>query len=146
MRDWKKVFAISMYLIALVIEGSAQYRLATRGETNPFDSAVIVRLDRYRAETLKFELADKLIDSLNFELRLTTLSLARRDTAIANLITRIAEQGKTIDRQQITISDLNYNIQRVLRMSQGKTILGKLLRKREFWFGAGALTAILISK
>src|SRR5688500_14284283 len=125
MHDLKKVFAISTFLIALAIEAQGQYRLVTRGEPSPFDSAVLIRIDRYRAESLKFELADKLIDSLNFELRLMTTSLSRRDTAIANLIERITRQGKTIDRQQIVIADLNYNIQRALRMQEGKTILGK---------------------
>lgn len=54
----------------LTSEASAQtdlYRLLIKGQPSPFDSAVAVRLDRYREETKKLALGQQLVDSLSEE-------------------------------------------------------------------------------
>jgi len=144
MTNWK---GLSVILIFLTVHGSdAQYKLLTRGEPSPYDSGVVTRLDRYREETKKFDLADKLIDSLKAEINSMSIYSFRKDTTILIMTRMNAEQTKTISRQQITIDDLNFNMKRIIRMTEGKTILGKLIRRKEVWFGAGFITAILISK
>ena len=55
----------------LTSEATAQqenlYRLLIKGQPSPFDSAVAVRLDRYREETKKLALGQQLVDSLTEE-------------------------------------------------------------------------------
>lgn len=48
---------------------NAQYQKLLRGQPSPFDTAVAVRIDRYRVEGLKIKLADHLIDSLLLEIK-----------------------------------------------------------------------------
>jgi len=64
MKNYKTFLIALIFLIAQIFEASAQYKKLTKGQPNPFDTAVAVRIDRYRAETLKLKFASTLVDSL----------------------------------------------------------------------------------
>src|SRR5688572_25735081 len=71
-RHLKNVFAILILVHVLTSEVTAQavhpqYRLLVKGQPSPFDSAVAVRLDRYREETKKLAIGQQLVDSLTEE-------------------------------------------------------------------------------
>lgn len=149
MKSWKGHTVIWIFLTVPVFNVFSQYKLLTRGQPSPYDSAVAVRLDQYRKETQKIDLGERLIDSLKAELAAMRIFVIHKDSLTFIDRATILQQARTIDRQQITIDDLNFNIQRVAKLgvaSTGKTILGKLFRKPEFWFGAGLITGIIIAK
>ncbi len=56
-------------LTGQISEVSAQYKKLVLGEKNPFDTAVAVRIDRYRLESQKFKLYQQLEDSLSIEIK-----------------------------------------------------------------------------
>jgi len=93
----KSVFVTLLFLIALTSD--AQYVKLTRGQPNPFDTAVAVRIDRYRAEGLKFKLADSLIDSLILEIKMLHTEVKLADNLAAMDRITVATLTKSIERK-----------------------------------------------
>lgn len=65
----RKYITIIAVLLLTALNSNAQYSLMTRGERCPFDSAVAIRLDVYRLESLKMKLADRLIFNLSYQMK-----------------------------------------------------------------------------
>lgn len=64
----KSGFAILILVFALNFDAFPQYTKLTRGQVNPYDTAVAVRIDRFREEGLKLRLGQQLVDSLVAEI------------------------------------------------------------------------------
>lgn len=69
MKRFSVVLMTLTLLTAQNFNASAQYRKLLLGEKSPFDTAVAVRIDRYRLETKKFKLFKQLEDSLSIEIK-----------------------------------------------------------------------------
>lgn len=136
MNGWKITIVVLTCLIAQT--SNAQYRLLKKGEPNPFDSAVAVRIDRYRLETKKLNLADQLVDSLKSELFKSLESNARRDTALHTMRSQIVNLSAASTRKDQVIDDLNGNIKAMVAVLPKKN----LFSRNEVWFGAGVLFTI----
>lgn len=67
MSNWKSVFTLLLLTTALTSEG--QYFKLLKGQSSPFDTAVAIQINRYRLETVKLKLADRLVDSLISEIK-----------------------------------------------------------------------------
>lgn len=52
----------------IALNSEAQYKLLTRGQPSPYDTAVAVEIHRFRLEGQKLKVGSALIDSLNREL------------------------------------------------------------------------------
>jgi hypothetical protein len=64
MKRLKGVFVTLLFLTVLTSDTFGQYAKLTKGQPNPFDTAVAVRIDRYRQEGLKLRIGNQLVDSL----------------------------------------------------------------------------------
>jgi hypothetical protein len=53
---------------APIFNASGQYVKLLKGQPNPFDTAVAIRIDKYRQEGLKLKLGQQLVDSLISEI------------------------------------------------------------------------------
>lgn len=64
----KGAFVILILVTVPIFEASGQYIKLLKGQPNPFDTAVAVRIDKYRQEGLKLKLGQQLVDSLILEI------------------------------------------------------------------------------
>lgn len=136
---WKNYIGTLIFLIALSSEASGQYTFLRRGQASPYDSGVVVRIDRYRAEGLKLKLADRLIDSLKVELFKGYRSNDRKDSLNRSLTFANAVLKDSGERKDKTIDDLNKNFDKAISILQPKGFWNR----KEFIFGGGIVLGAL---
>lgn len=102
----KRFVLLTAVLLSIVLSSNAQYALMTKGERNPFDSAVAIRIDVYRTETLKMELADELIDNLNLQVRDYDKMVSSLSHRISLSDSILLVKDEIIRNKQLTINAL----------------------------------------
>jgi len=102
----KSVFVI--LLLATALNSKAQYKFLLRGEPSPFDSAVAVRLDRYRVEGLKLSMGQDLIDSLVAEIYSIQFEGKLADSIHTLDVVTIAVLNKAVQRKD-SVNTVYYN-------------------------------------
>lgn len=107
-------FVITIVILLLnVLSSNAQYALMTLGERNPFDSAVAIRLDTYRLETRKLELADELIGNL-------TRQVAQNEDMILSLNTQLIISNNMLQVKEDIIQSKQLTIDNLLKKIEYK--------------------------
>lgn len=108
-----------MLCLAAALSSEAQnnsyYHLILKGQPSPFDTAVAVRIDRYRLESLTMKAHRELIDSLVAEILSlhVELSLAYQSNAYDSAImTRMDARSA---RQDSTIHIMNESIKQIVK-------------------------------
>lgn len=145
MKSWKICFVVLMCLI--VPDTNAQYKFLLKGEQNPFDTAVAVRIDRYRQETTKLDLGQKLVDSLTYELFKTLQANYRKDTLLSTLGVKIAALIASNERRDNTIQlfDETFDFLADEAVKPKVTLWQKpIWNKKGTWFGLGVGTTVLL--
>ena len=130
-------------LLAIAQTSKAQYTLAIKDQLVPYDSAVIIELDKYRQETNVINLQSELIDSLRQETEslykeidksseLNSVALSK----ISILVEQSIEKDKFIQDQSTTINNL---YEESLKPTP-------IWNKTWFKIGIGAVAGIAITK
>lgn len=113
----KSAFVLTILSFLIAPTSSGQYQLLTRGQSSAFDSAVAIRIDRYRLEGIKLKLADTLIHKLTFE----SLSRERerwiQDSTIRAQALVIHAITANLIGKDSTISEVNRNYNLLYRKS-----------------------------
>ena len=119
----KNVFATLILVHVLYFEAFPQYEKLVKGQPTTFDTAVAVRIDRYREEGLKLQLGEQLVDSLTNEVfslyreqDLHSSEVKALDLTINHLV--IANERKDSVNQQLKqyfrrLDDLNQDQKKV---------------------------------
>lgn len=100
-----------LILLAVLISNTvdAQYQKLLRGQPSPFDTGVVIRIDRYRAEGLKLKLYPVLVDSLNLEIGSLHKEIILGDSVNRLLIFQNHVLAKSVDRKDSVNHILNKN-------------------------------------
>ncbi len=141
MHALKSFIVILMCLTALTTNG--QYKLLKHNEPNPFDSAVAIRIDRYRLETRKLNLCDQLIDSLTNEIRAHMKVRKQMDSVAAIQQGQITALTNSNARIRGVVNDLNTKFDELFVETRKQN---KLLRSPYFWFVLGMAGGVIIMK
>lgn len=130
-----------MFQIALISEAQGQYTFILKNERSPYDSGVVVRIDRYRLETKKIKLGSRLIDSLTFEIKSLTREVYKSDSliSITDFENRILKKDKEDSKK--TTERLSAILDKSLEAPKWYE---KVLKSPWFWFGAGVVTTVTI--
>jgi hypothetical protein len=108
---------ILIFQIVPISKASAQYRKLLRGEKSPFDTAVAVRIDRYRLETKKFKLFKQLEDSLSIEINSLEKEVILSDSINAESQKQITILEKANARKDSVNHILNKNFNAAIQQS-----------------------------
>lgn len=127
------------------LSAQAQYQKLLRGQPSPFDTGVVVRIDRYRVEGMKLKMADKLVDSLTSEIK-----GLHREIIFGDSASRLITLQNTILTKQVVRKDSTIDVVRKDFNDLYKTTSKKWYEKPE-GIGIAAiiileLTRILIGK
>jgi len=106
--------------------------LLTKGARSPYDSAVAIRLDRYREETFKLNFGDMLIDSLARELSLVRAIREDQSNVVASQTYIIQANADALLECQSTTADLKTNYNDLYRLA---TEGDKWFNDGNFWKG-----------
>lgn len=115
----KRLMLSIAILLLVALSSKAQYSLMTRGQLCPFDSAVAIRLDVYRLETQKLNLADTIINNLKAQLILNT-------QIVEELNKQLSFKNEIINIKDLQIADKDKTIESLT--------LGFYLQPKESWF------------
>lgn len=103
-------------LSALISNG--QYVKAKRGDTVPFDSAVITSLQQYRAESAKFRSGDLLIKSLDSTNRGLWHENRLLDSVSTQLRVALRSSLALVDSKSEAIAKLSQDYDKLLKLAQ----------------------------
>lgn len=144
MKLLKSFIVVSIFLHVPIIS-SAQYTLAVGRVVNPYDTGVIIRIDRYRLEGRKMKAADTLIDSLVSEIKSLYIELSKGDSI--NLI--LKSENKMLSQhnaqQHETIQKIAGVFDKTEKVEPDK-FFKKVFRSPWFFFAAGMGTAMVLKK
>lgn len=138
MKQFGAILTIWILQTVPIFEVNAQYKKLTFGQPSPFDTAVAVRIDRYRLETKKFKLADKLIDSLSWEVKSLYREVSIADSINERSDMQIYFLQKSNLRKDSIINDVNKNFKQLFEIAN----------KKEPWYqkyaGVAVVTVVVI--
>ncbi len=138
MKPFGAILTIWILATVPIFEVSAQYKKLTFGQKSPFDTAVAVRIDRYRLETQKFKLADKLIDSLSWEVKSLYREVSISDSINDRSDVQIYFLQKSNQRKDSINAVVNKNFKQLLEIAN----------KKEPWYkkyeGVAVVTVVVI--
>lgn len=145
MKNLKSFIATSIFMIALTSNSYGQYTFVLKGDKSPYDSGVVVAIQRYRMESTKLKLADRLIDSLVFEIKSITSENFKSRQLIAVKDTEISVLKKDRADQKVTITSLSDSFNALSKLEEDKWYK-KVLKSPVTWFVFGVVTTKIISK
>ena len=140
-KDLKSGFAILTLVFALNFETLAQYELLIKGQATSFDSAVAVRLDRFREEGQKLKLGQQLVDSLGQEVESLTRENALQGSIIQSNNFTIAQQALALHRKDSVAILTNTYFKRLTAIVSDEEKRQKILM-----YGTGVVIALTVIK
>jgi hypothetical protein len=112
---FKAILVILFTLFCLTCNG--QYQKILRGQPSPYDTGVVIRIDRYRSEGLKLKLYPVLVDSLNLEIGSLHKEIVLGDSVNRLLIFQNHILAKSVDRKDSVNHILNQNFNTLYNQS-----------------------------
>lgn len=112
-----KILLIALTLWCGIVQiSNAQYTLLTKGEANPYDSAVAVEIHQYRKESLKMAKADSIVK--NFQVYVATTNkliaaLKKENSSLVSAIQLQKDFTQTVMDNQEEIKSLVVDLQGV---------------------------------
>lgn len=111
-----KIFIAILLLTALSFSAQAQYKKLTFGNPCPFDTAVAIQINTYRAETLKLQSADGLISGLQTQIILQKTEITKKDSAILLSYQYALVYQKEVQQKQETINQLSEQFNQLAKL------------------------------
>lgn len=107
----KLAFILTILSCLTALTSSGQYKLLLHGDPSPFDTGVVITINRYRLETRKLRLADTLIHQMIFENNSRIRERALEDSIKVHqvLMMRTLAQGSKDKDETIKTLNTNYN-------------------------------------
>lgn len=137
-----------MLLIAPIFSNAqpSKYTKAVKGDRVQFDTAVIIEINQYRAETKKLRAADQLLRGYETEI----LSMSRISSICDSLHEAdrglMASQDRMLQIKEHTISKLNEQFAALLKIQAPRK---SWFDRNKFWVGliaGGGVSAYICSK
>src|SRR5688572_19750416 len=124
----KNVFAILILAFGLNSEAFPQYEKLLKGQPTTFDTAVAVRIDRYRQEGNKLKLGEQLVDSLGKEIRGLRVETALHRAQEKNFINTTFMLVKANNRKDSVNTLLKENFRQFSALATKQSKDSKLLK------------------
>lgn len=136
-----KNLALLTALFLLALNCSAQYVVAKKGDTVPFEKAVITNAPTFKLESRKLELQEQLVLGLRSE-----AAKLREAARISDAQLAIEQQRHAATAQQLKLvtaahSSVNTKYQDSLKKLKKQN---RFYNRKEFWAAAGVVVGILI--
>lgn len=127
-------------MLSTVQTSKAQYTLVTKGDIIKYDSAVAVEISTYRNESAKLKIADSLINSLQYEIKLLQIEVDTYEKVQINHSKTVGMLNSIIKNKQILLEKNIKEYQDLLIKSSER----KFYKRPEFWGVIGFVLGALI--
>lgn len=116
-----QITTILLLLIVLSFSGFSQnYLLLTKGQRCPYDTAVAIKIDTYRTETLKMETADSVIFRKSLEIAELRQFVLKSNKLFATQAEMYAQAITHIEIKDNTILELSNNFDNLMKTCNTK--------------------------
>jgi len=131
----KRITVILLFLGLCINLVKAQYIKLYYNDKCPFDTAVAIQINTYRAESRKLSLADSILSNFDKQIVEYKILNTQKDSALMFLYRINLLSDKEIDQKNRTINDLSSTFDKIVELN----------KKQNTWFNRNKLAIGFVS-